>query len=76
MAPKKKGRRSSVSSKASSSGNKGRDEASLKAAMDAMKEKKENTANLRKNRAFQELKREMDQKKRNRDKVSIFGFLQ
>ena len=38
--------------------------------MHAIQERKENAANMRKNRAYQELKREMDQKRRAREKVS------
>ena len=34
--------------------------------------RKENMNNMRKNRAYQELKREMDQKRRAREKVSLF----
>ena len=41
----------------------------MAAAMHAMQERKENMANMRKNRAYQELKREMDQKRRQREKV-------
>ena len=41
----------------------------MAAAMHAMQERKENMANMRKNRAYQELKREMDQKRRAREKV-------
>ena len=34
--------------------------------------RKENMNNMRKNRAYQELKREMDQKRRAREKVRLF----
>ena len=34
--------------------------------------RKENMNNMRKNRAYQELKREMDQKRRQREKVRLF----
>ena len=40
----------------------------VQAAMQAIQDRKENMANMRKNRAYQELKREMDQRRRLREK--------
>ena len=44
-------------------------------AMSAQQERKENMTNMRKNRAYQELKRAMDQKRRAREKVRIFSHV-
>ena len=66
MPPKKGRRRRSISSQASGGGPK---DDMVSAAMAAMKEQKENQVNMRKNRAYQELRREMEQKRRAKEKV-------
>ena len=40
------------------------------AAAQTLEDRKANMANMRKNRAYQELKREMDQRRRAREKVT------
>ena len=67
MAPARSRRRRSISSQASGGAHPKDD--MVAAAMQAMADRKENQQNMRKNKAYQELKREMEHKRRQREKV-------